>query len=302
MKSLIEYYYNLKIDELFIENNNYHFKVNGSNYFFCYFQRDEKDLKEIYDVVLELKNKSIPTCDIVLNVENKLFTFVEDAKYVLLKADHKNISVDITNIIEYDKILATNSNNYKNSWDLLWEKKIDLIENVLSTKNEFPYVENTIDYYIGLMENAIYYVKNIKNKYNISSGDKVVLSRKRIYFPNTLVNYFNPLNFIFDLEVRDVAEYLKSIFFKDQELAQIELRTFLKSRRLTSYSYNMLFARLLLPSYYFDLYEKIVNNNEKEECLDVIISQKEDFEKFLKKAYKEISLYAPLENITYLIS
>ena len=80
----------------------------------------------------------------------------------------------------------------------------------------------------------------------------------------------------------------------------VELETFLKSTHLTTYSYNMLFARLLYPSYYFDIYEKIVNTNEKSEKILKVISLNEEYEKFLKKAYELISKYAPLENIEWL--
>ena len=31
----------------------------------------------------------------------------------------------------------------------------------------------------------------------------------------------NPLSFIFDLEVRDIAEYLKSLFFSDDEFEDV---------------------------------------------------------------------------------
>ena len=62
----------------------------------------------------------------------------------------------------------------------------------------------------------------------------------------------------------------------------------------------MLFARLLYPSYYFDIYEKIVNTNDKSEKLLKVISLNVEYEKFLKKAYELISTYAPLENIEWL--
>ena len=98
-------------------------------------------------------------------------------------------------------------------------------------------IDNSIDYYIGLSENAIYYVNNVNSKYSMSSLDKIVLSRKRIISPNYSLNYFNPLSFIFDLEVRDITEYIKSTFFDNGD-AYLDLESYLKSTKLTIYSYN----------------------------------------------------------------
>ena len=75
----------------------------------------------------------------------------------------------------------------------------------------------------------------------------------------------------------------------------------LQIKKLTPYEYSMLFARLMYPSYYFDLYESIMNNDESEEKLVPIIAKTEEFELFLKEAYLEISKYAPLDKINWLI-
>ena len=56
----------------------------------------------------------------------------------------------------------------------------------------------------------------------------------------------------------------------------------------------MLYARLLYPSYYFDLYEKIMNNEVEEDALIDIISLVTEYEIFLKKVYVLISKYSSL--------
>ena len=86
--------------------------------------------------------------------------------------------------------------------------------------------------------------------------EKVTLCHKRLKFPNLKKDYYNPLLFLFDLEIRDIAEYIKSSFFKSEKDAWIELKSFLNLRKLSIYGYQMFFARLLYPSYYFDEYEK----------------------------------------------
>ena len=63
----------------------------------------------------------------------------------------------------------------------------------------------------------------------------------------------------------------------------------------------MLFARLLYPTYYFDLYESIMNKDTDEEELVKVIKRVDEFELFLKKTYLEISKYAKIEKIDFLI-
>jgi hypothetical protein len=63
----------------------------------------------------------------------------------------------------------------------------------------------------------------------------------------------------------------------------------------------MLFARLLFPTYYFDIYEDVMNKSRNEDDLIKIIEKVEEYEKFLKKTYFEISKYAQLQKINWLI-
>lgn len=304
MKDTIEFYYDLKIDNIYLDNNIYHFEIDKNEYYFVYFNRPKDDIENILIIINELVNKNIPVHKIIFNNKNEPITNIDEVPYVLLKIQNKNEEYSILDMLKYSKTLTlVNSKNglYRDNWAKLWEIKNDYIENQLQEIKISDLLHNSIDYYLGLSESAICFVNNVSEKYYLSSADKIVLSRKRIEYPNYNLNYFNPLAFIFDLEVRDVAEYLKSMFFKGED-AFFELDLYLKTNKLTIYGYNMLFARLLYPSYYFDLYEKIVNYNEKPDQIIEIIAKEEEYEQFLKKAYKQISLYAPLENIEYLKS
>ncbi len=302
MKDLIEYYYNLVIDKLFIEDDKYHFVLDNHDFYFVYFSRTTEELRDILFVIDELKQKGVNVHNIKLNINNSYLTKVDDLNYILIEVFNKGEVLDIFSINNYNKKLSLNvikSNLYRNNWAYLWETKVDYIENQLNEIEYDKIIDNSIDYYIGLSENAIYYVNQVNLKYVMTSMDKIVLSRKRISSPNYSLNYFNPLSFIFDLEVRDIAEYIKSSFFDNGE-AYLELDSYLKSTKLTNYSYNMLFARLLFPSYYFDIYEKVINKNMSSEKLLKIINMANEYENFLKKTYVLLSTYAPLENIGWL--
>ena len=110
------------------------------------------------------------------------------------------------------------------------------------------------------------------------------------------------MSFIFDLEVRDIAEYIKSMFFKEDEDEVLEeLKCYLKIHPLSIYEYQMFFARLLYPTYYFDLYEEVMNKDKSEEELLKVIKKNNDYETFIKKAYLEITKYAKIDKIDWLI-
>ena len=304
MKETIEYYYNLSIDKLYIEKDNYHFILFNHDFYFVFFKRTKKDLEEILELVNELNQKGIYTHKLLMNINKSFLTKVDDLDYILIEVTNKDDIISINDMLNYNKILSLNGEKkelYRNNWAYLWSTKVDYFESQLSEIKADKIILNTFDYYLGLTENAIYYVNNINNKYKMSFVDKIVLSRKRILYTNYNLNYYNPLTFIFDLEVRDIAEYIKSCFFKEDD-AMLELITYLKSTKLTIYSYNMLFARLLYPSYYFDMYDEVINKNEDSQKLLNIISKVNDYELFLKKAYKQISLYAMLEDISWLKS
>ena len=302
MKQTIEYYYNLKIDKLYMQNNNFNFTYENNTYYFCEYLRDLKELDDLLLCYRELKQKNINVHDLIYNMENNLITKVDDKNYLLLKINKAYEKYDIIDLIDFNKKLNLNNKKrelYRNNWEMLWSSKIDYIENQLNEIKVDNIIHKSIDYYLGLSETAISYVNSINRKYEFSNNDKITLAHKRIYYPNYALNYLNPLSFIFDLEIRDIAEYIKSVFFQEDN-ALLELETYLKSVKLTPYSYNMLMARLIYPTYYLDLYEKIVNQKEDSQKLLPIIKKSNDYQEFLKESYLLISHYSPLEDIDYL--
>ena len=133
-----------------------------------------------------------------------------------------------------------------------------------------------------------------------AAKDYFVISRRRIFSPNYLLNYANPICFVVDLEVRDYAEYFKSLFFDGGDVYQ-EIVSFLKRVRVGSFSLSVFFARLIYPSYYFDLFEKVILNDESSDILINILNKQEDYNKFLNFVYKEILKYTPIKKIPWLV-
>lgn len=306
MKETLEYYYGLDIDFLEELDGKYHFKLDNQDYFFVFYNRSIDELKDIVNVCNEMVLKGINVNKILINRNNSYLTKINEYDYILFAVSNINEEYDIFDMIKIsDKLVLNNSKSslYRNNWGTLWSEKVDYFEyQVRELAINKDVVKNSFSYYIGLAENAISYVNNTNFKYKNVLDYRIVLSHRRVYFPNYKLNYLNPLSFIFDLEVRDIAEYLKSMFFnKNEEYVLEELSSYLKVSRLSIYEYQMLFARLLYPTYYFDNYESVMNKNVDEEVLVKIIKRCNDYEIFLKKAYLEISRYAKIDKIDWII-
>ena len=305
MKEIINYYYNFDVIDIEEYNTYATFKHLGEDFYFVFFNRTEEELKDLVTLTSELKLKGIKSHDIIINRIGNVLTKVGDNYYILLKLyANKNEEINFITLCEYIdklKLNSTNSKLYRNNWGELWSKKIDYFEyQIKELGKDKPIILDSFSYYVGLAENAISYVNKINKIIGISDNDNIVLSHRRVFYPNTNLNYLNPLSFIFDLEVRDIAGYLKIEFFNGED-SLLDLITYLKIKKLTQYSYHMLYARLLYPSYYFDIYEDIMNNGVDEEKLIPIINKVEDYEAFLKDAYYEISKYTNLERIDWLL-
>lgn len=306
MKETLEYYYNLDIDNLEELDGKYHFKIENQDFFFVFYNRGLEELEDIIGVCNEMFLKGINVHEVIRNRDNSFLTKVNEYNYILFKVNNLSEEYDIFDMVNISNKLVLNNNKsslYRNNWGSLWSDKIDFFEyQVRELGVEKNVVKSSFSYYVGLSENAISYVNNAVLKYGGVSSGRIVLSHRRVFFPNYRLNYMNPLSFVFDLEVRDVAEYLKSMFFKkDIEYCLDELKSYLSIRKLNIYEYHMFYARLLYPSYYFDVYDSVMNKNVNEEELVKIVKRSNDYEKFLKITYLEISKYVRLDKIDWII-
>lgn len=306
MKETLEYYYNLDIDNLEQLDGKYHFKIENQDFFFVFYNRGLEELEDIIGVCNEMFLKGINVHEVIRNRDNSFLTKVNEYNYILFKVNNLSEEYDIFDMVNISNKLVLNNNKsslYRNNWGSLWSDKIDFFEyQVRELGVEKNVVKSSFSYYVGLAENAISYVNNAILKYGGVSSGRIVLSHRRVFYPNYKLNYMNPLSFVFDLEVRDVAEYLKSMFFKkDIEYCLDELKSYLSIRKLNIYEYHMFYARLLYPSYYFDVYDSVMNKNVNEEELVKIVKRSNDYEKFLKITYLEISKYVRLDKIDWII-
>ena len=309
MREFINLNYNVELLEKDIQeiNNGHYFKWKNRGYYFLPFSRSMEELNDILSISREIYNRGNAIDLIIDNIYGKALTEINEGYYVLLELPpNEEQEYTVTDILDLNNQLHLTTDKtklYRNNWVELWSAKVDYVEyQIRNLGKDKKTVLNTLSYYVGLAENAITYANYTSKKYPMESTEKITLSHRRVYFPNYSKDFMNPLNFIFDLELRDIAEYIKSAFFNDIQTAYIELKTFLSKRRLSIFGYHMLYARLLYPSYYFDSYEMIMNGYKEEKELIKIIDKVELYENFLKDAYYLILEKCPIEKIDWIVN
>ena len=278
MKNALNYYYGLNIEIIHQKEKNYYFQVNNFSYLFLpYDNLDE--ISDIYKLNIFLK-QSIPVHEIILNKSNAIVTNINGDNYILLKILVPKANVGINDIISLNNINIPidKSKLRRDDWYNMWVQKIDYFEYQVSQMGKkYPVIRESFNYYVGLAENAIILVKNTDPN-NLNLG----LSHRRI--DNTSFEWYNPLNLIIDVRIRDVCEYFKYCFFNNIDISN-ELDLFLTYNKLGRDEGRYFLARMLFPTYYFDLYEKIINDEIDEKELNKIILKADKYEKVLQRIY-----------------
>lgn len=289
MKNTINFYYNIFLDEFVKKDNCYYFYYGGDEYYFVPLNRPTDDILSIYKLNLEMKKRKCLVHELILNKDKSIITVVSGISYVLIRlCKYKNDKVFLNDInyiqnmtvnIECDKSLI------RNDWIKLWSEKIDYYEYQISqVGKKYPLLCDSLSYFIGMGENAIsYLVNNLDSKINVN----LVVSHKRIYQERGSLNFYNPLNFVVDSRVRDVAEFIKETFY-NKTLKLCDLKAYFNIANLNKNEYILLFGRLLFPTYYFDIYDDIINNDKSEELVINIIDRTDEYESMLNTIYKFI--------------
>lgn len=286
MKNSINYYYDIYIDEIHKTRDYYYFYLNNHEYHLKVYDRPEEEINYLFSLNEEMIKRNILVHKIIKNINNSPVTLIDGKFFVLLElCDYKNDKVLLNDLKYYNNFTSNlnNKNLFRNDWIYLWSSKIDYYEYQISELGrKYKLLTDSLSYYIGLSENAISYLNN-----NNVSNNSFIVSHKRININGGSNDFYNPLNFIVDNKIRDISEYIKESFFNN-DLNIYEVKEYLDSIIIDKSEYILLFSRLLFPSYYFDIYDEIINNNLPEETIISIIEKNNAYEAFLRNIYKYI--------------
>ena len=292
MLDYINYFYNLYPPLLNKENDNYVFFVGNEKYYLTPYRRDLSEIKDLVELNKRMISSNSLVHEIIINKFNEPISVISNENYVLLRVyvnDIKKIDInDIIYMLNENVDLSGLKSLLRTNWVSLWSSKVDYIEYQMGHLiKKYPFLNNTIDYYLGLCENAITYIKNLKmfSDYKIPIG----ISHKRIIKDATLFDLYNPLNLIIDYKVRNIAEYLKDAFFKDEDVNYI-LNIVFKNFWFDKLNLSLLVARLLYPSYYFDLFEEIIDKELDENIVFSLTKKSSKYEEFIDLIIKNCNL------------
>lgn len=291
MRNVINYYYNFDIYNLRKIKDNYF--LNFKNNLYLFWKVDYKiDISYVQELLKSIQ--FIPEFHtIILNRDNQILTFDGNDYYVLLK-----INIKYNKIVSIDDLLKLNSVNVlskqigkfsKFNWIELWSKKIDYLEYYMDTKDNIDdNIKSIFNYFIGLGENAINYIKKTFEDERATESDNLTLCHNRITINYTLYDLYNPLNIIVDHISRDVAEYLKSLFYtRKYNLHKIEY--IIKKANLSNFGSRLLLGRIIFPTFFFDLLDDYeINNFSSDEIIDVY-NRTSEYEKFIFMVYSTIT-------------
>ena len=286
MKNIINYFYNLNITELTNKDNIYSFYDNDELYHFYIYNNNIKNIDLTKDIDDSLKKDTL-IHEIIINKDNSIITYYNNIPYILCKINI-NINKPITlGEISYlsSKVISTNSKITYHSWQDLWSIKMDYLEKVINENGKkYPIIVDSFNYFIGMAENAISYCNNLSNKE--VDNNSLVISHRIININDTVYAIYDPVNIIIDHKARDIAEYIKYSFFNDNNNIFKELNIYFKYNYYTKDDVVLLLARVLYPSFYFNMYEDIMINSKEEKIITNITSKLDKYELYLARVFK----------------
>lgn len=304
MKETINYYYNLnpsRINKIF---DYYYFYVNNELFYFVIYDRKIDDINAIFDFNKKMISSNILVNEIIDNKDNSVITYVNKVPYILMEIYiniNKNITLAEISYLSNSKILYSN-NLMRSNWALLWIRKIDYLEyHHEHNYQKYPLLSASFDYFIGLSENAISYLNNTIKNMSPDSSDIGVISHDIINIDDTIYSLYNPLNIIIDHKARDLAEYIKNSFFNDNFSIFEELDEYFRYNYFSFYGMNLLVARILYPSFYFDRYDEIVNEKIQESSILKITSRIDEYEKYLQDVFNYLKKYYNIKDIEWIM-
>ncbi|MDQ0247264.1 spore coat protein YutH [Bacillus fengqiuensis] len=194
-------------------------------------------------------------------------------------------------------------------WKGLWEKRLDQLEKFWGMKvQEHPNNETdkrfieSFPYYLGVTENAIQYLTDTEIDDLPRTFDIATICHHRFILTTWRQDSFfkMPTDWVFDHPSRDLAEYIRHLYFKSGVFSEKVLFDFLgeyeKITPLSSFAWRLLYARLLFPVHYFESIEGYYSSRSEaekqtyESDIEKIIHGCTQYEQFLAYFYSKMGI------------
>lgn len=164
----------------------------------------------------------------------------------------------------------------KLDWFDLWIKKSDYITyHCESIRTKHKIIDESIDYYIVMMEMAIYYIKEYSDYYDYVYIQHNIIMDNNVYIKE-------------DIKERDFSEYLKYLFYKKHDFNYVSN---LLEKNSNKFNYYLVGIRLLFPSYYLFYLERVIIDNKEYDKLIEVVNCTMEYERYLKRVIGVINKF-----------
>lgn len=207
--------------------------------------------------------------------------------------------------------------NRVGKWKELWESRIETLAKIWQQTvmnrpaNEFErlFVES-YPYYSGLTENAIQYFVDTSMDEKPAEFDAGTITHERFSKEtwSPPIVWKNPFDWIIDHPTRDIAEWVRTSYFEENSYSfqPIFSRFFQEYQSilpLSSFSWRLLYSRLVLPLHYFQCIEMYYSygredlNKTMENILRQYLEQCDEYEEFLAYFFDFVEVPVRMNNI-----
>lgn len=258
MKDMINYYYNLDVTRItpiydsgeqdYMAKYKYYIEADNSRFILKKIDHETDSLN--YNVINRLR-ESRYFLEPIYNVSGEIVTVINNQNFVLLRCN--NALDEKICLFDIKTDFYINGCTFDiNSWVKMWESKIDSFEKWLCNK-EIQYLEYIplFQYYIGISENALLYLKEIERSSLNASSSNCVIAHRRIGVDTRLYEYYDPTDIIVDHPCRDIAEYIKSGII-NRKFDIVSFSEYLERLPFSKWDLNILYARILFPTFFYD--------------------------------------------------
>ena len=273
---LIEKYYHIS-NFTIIKKDNYYILEGNDKVYYLYHFSSVDPIVRAYQLSFIEKN----SYQFFFNTFHQLFTFYENNYYVMLL---KKIDFSIKNLLTPCFL----EKKYRLLWKEEWINTSSYFESLcISEIGVNSLIDESISYYLGMLEIAINYLNDSSNDFYCS-----FIQRKVFGCENN-----NPFNYVEDVMERDISEYLKYMFFHD--CYNYDDIFALLHDGISFLDYNLLISRLLYPNYYFREVQSILLHHQSDNTLRHVISHIHEFERYVNIIIDEINKYCNIKKYPF---
>lgn len=237
-------------DEVEFDYQGWHFVLEATN------DLQETDIQSLDEFASSIAN-IFPNAGVKI-IKNRYDQYLsKDEKGNLILVAYKNVSFTLNDLSKIHQYF--NGSNSKTPYLIsylmsLWEEKIALIEEKIIPSfkiDDYFYYRAmiAINHGLGLAYNALQYLAELKIDFNDEISPLTITHRRLYSFKAQ--SMLDPLSFVLDSPVRDLAE-----LFKAKVITKEELLNSLKRYQFSIKDISLLMARILFPTPLFDLLEK----------------------------------------------